>query len=131
MVAGYAVYDWYVFDEANDVDNYEDEKSVAMCIGFGSLFMFITLAVEAVLGFCNIDDNKIWGGAFLFLTVASIAITLGAGGTEVETLENSNADDKYNNFLFYRFAIITAPIAYRTLLIFLKVRDMMIGGTSA
>ena len=125
--AGYAVYDWYTFDEDNDIDNYEDEKSVAMCVGFGSMIMFFILTTEIVLTLCSADNLKMWSIAFIVGSIISAVITLAGGCVQVDTLENSNADEKYNNFLFYNFVLVSAPIAYRSLLVFMKLRDMCTG----
>ena len=70
--AGYAVYDWYVFDEANDVDNYEDEKSVAFCVSIRRLLSQRCLLSSKHLLQPGVQANQLHSLFLLQLTAVAV-----------------------------------------------------------
>jgi len=70
-IAAYAMYDFYV---KNDVG--EEGEKWTMLMGIASAGQLILYAVEMVLGFCNCDDNKIWGFLFMIGSAAMVVFSI-------------------------------------------------------
>merc|ERR1712146_723028 len=106
-------------------------QNTGMCIGFGSLVMLCALVVELVLGFCNFDDNKLWGFGFIACCIASSVLTVAAGSITVDQYDADPEPDKYDNLKYYNFVLVAAPVAYRSMMVFMKCRDVALQGAGA
>ena len=132
MAAAYAMYDFYV---KNDVG--EEGEKWTMLMGIASAGQLILYAVEMVLGFCNCDDNKIWGFLFMIGSAAMVVFSIASASycldkeaivTYATLVQDLGGEIKSedNEWYFY-FAVITAPIVTRFLGIFLKFKDLTRG----
>ena len=88
--------------------------------------MLITVALELVLGFMNMDQNKMWSGVFIFMSFLCCVFTIAAAGLATEGAKDASSDnDDFKAAMFFLFA---APITFRGLVGYLKFKDMRAGG---
>ena len=89
-------------------------------LGTVGLFMLITVALEIVFGFIGFDQNKLWYGAFIFMSFLCCVFTIAAASLAAK---NGDSDIKTSNFFLF-----AAPITFRGLVGYLKFKDMRAGG---
>ena len=136
LVSHTAMYAYYDYLEANDLidssnDTYDDMETWLMLLGAGSLIMLITLAVETLLGFCNMDDNKCWGFLFMIASAGTIVLTSAGASLAIDTESVAAVPDtaeKGDNVWYFYFALLSSPLPIRFLGIFLKFKDVTRGG---
>ena len=88
--------------------------------------MFIGVALEILLGFMNMDQHKIWSGAFIFLSFLCCVFTVAAASLAAEGVGALGDDMKAAMFFLF-----IAPITFRGLVGYLKFKDMRSGGADA
>ena len=82
--------------------------------------MLISVTLELVLGFMNMDQNKMWSGVFIFMSFLCCVFTIAAASLAAN---DGNSDLKTSNFFLF-----AAPITFRGLVGYLKFKDMRAGG---
>ena len=82
--------------------------------------MLISVTLELVLGFMNMDQNKMWSGVFIFMSFLCCVFTIAAASLAAK---NGDSDIKTSNFFLF-----AAPITFRGLVGYLKFKDMRAGG---
>ena len=82
--------------------------------------MLISVTLELVLGFMNMDQNKMWSGVFIFMSFLCCVFTIAAA-----SLASSDGDSDFKASQFFLFA---APLTFRGLVGYLKFKDMRAGG---
>ena len=93
--------------------------------------MLIFLGVESILGFCNCDDNKMWGFLFMIGSAATIVLSIAGASLAIDSEsigEDVSGAEKEDNVWYFYFALLTSPLPIRFLGIFLKFKDVTRGG---
>ena len=88
--------------------------------------MLITVALELVLGFMNMDQNKMWCGVFIFMSFLCCVFTIAAAGMATEGAKAVHGDN--DDIKAAQFFLFLAPITFRGLVGYLKFKDMRAGG---
>ena len=90
------------------------------------------LGAETVLGFCNCDDNKMWGFLFMIGSAATIVLSIAGASLAIDSESvGITVDDslkKSDNVWYFYFALLSSPLPIRFLGIFLKFKDVTRGG---
>jgi len=102
-----------------------------MLCGCACLFQLCTLLAESVLGFCNCDDNRMWGFLFMILCGFNAVLTIAGASLAIDTesvpANLTGTEKKQDNVWYFYFAILTATLPTRVFSIFLKFKDITRG----
>ena len=96
-------------------------------MGIGSMFVLIALVCEILFGIINLDNNKFWGGTFLFVLFVAVVFQLCSAGLAVESAKtevDSGFVEGPDNLYASQFFLYAAPMCTRVMLGLLKFKDM-------
>ena len=89
------------------------------------MIVSIALVLEIVLGFVSMDNNRIYGFAFMAVLVVAVIFQIGSASLMVEYSKDlTSGADKQDDLNAHYFFLYASPIPTRILLAFMKYRDI-------